>query len=273
MDPRRPGLVHPARGVTLVELMLVLGLFAIVMVAIVGVWQKVQEAYFTGSDVADVQQNIRTAMDFMVRDLRATGRDVTLCAFSYTSPSGTGDCDSTKVAACRNAPPPDTNKDLGALGYTANGCQGIFAIPVADATTTTLRVRADRNDNGTIAGTVNSSPADPGDENVLHAYELAASGHCPAGVPACITRDAGTGPVAMVAVNIAGLQFTYYPRPGYGPCAGSPPPDPCPPFTSLANQRDADNIGRIHVSVTALITRGGAPVSRTLQTDVLLRNR
>ena len=273
MDCRSLGLVRTARGVTLVELMLVLGLFAIVMVAIAGVWQKVQETYFVGSDVADVQQNIRTAMDFMVRDLRSTGRDVTLCAFSYTSPSGSADCDGTKVAACRNAPPPDTNKNLGALGYTANGCQGIFAIPVANATATTIRIRADRNDSGTIAGTANASAGDPGDENVLYAYELAASGHCPSGVPACITRDDGTGPVAMVAVNIAGLAFTYYPRPGYGPCAGSPAPDPCPPFTSLANQRDADNVGRIHVSVTALVTLSGAAVSRTLETDVLLRNR
>jgi prepilin-type N-terminal cleavage/methylation domain-containing protein len=261
------------RGVTLVELMLVLGLFAIVMVAVVGVWEKVQESYFVGSDAADIQQNIRTAMDFMVRDLRSAGRDVTLCAFSYTSPSGSGDCDATKAAACRNAPPPETNKNLGALGYTASGCQGIFAIPVADATVTTVRIRADRNGSGTIAGTANAAPTDPGDENVLYAYELAASGHCPEGVPACITRDDGTGPVAMVAVNIAGLQFTYYPRPGYGPCAGSPAPDPCPPFAGLANQRDADNIGRIHLSVTALVVLSGVPLSRTLKTDVLLRNR
>ena len=97
--------------------------------------------------------------------------------------------------------------------------------------------------------------------------------NCPAGVPQCITRDDGTGPVAMVAVDINGLTFTYYPRPNFGPCAGVA--NPCNnAFTlPLASQAQADNIGRIRIAVQAQQQTAGHTVSRTLVTEVTLRNR
>ena len=76
----------------------------------------------------------------------------------------------------------------------------------------------------------------------------------------------------MVSVDIAGFTLTYYPRPGYPPCNGSPTPNPCPSFTP-ADQPDADNVGRIRIAVTAQQTTAGTLVSRTLVTDVYLRNR
>jgi hypothetical protein len=163
-----------------------------------------------------------------------------------------------------------TNNGLGGAG-----CRGLFAIPFAQATATTLRIRSDRNHNGRIAGRGNAitspaSAADRGEEDVLYTLSTA---NCPPNVPQCITRDDGTGPVAMVAVDINGLTFTYFPRPNFGPCAGVA--NPCNnaftlPFTS---QAQADNIGRIRIEVQAQQQTAGQTVSRTLVTEVTLRNR
>ncbi len=268
MRAGRLDLLRDQRGVTLTELAVTLALFGMIMAGVVGTWQKTQEAYFVGSDAAEVQQNVRAAIDFMVRELRAAGRDVTVCAFDYEGSSSVLDCNQAKADRCR------LDMGLGTLGYTTNGCQNIFAIPYQDVGVDRLRVLADRNDNGTVAGTVNSSASDPGSENVLYRRETT-SPPCPPGVPACITRDDGTGPVAMVGIDITGLTFTYFPRRGYPPCAGTPPPDLCTtPFAlPLTTQQQADNIGRIHIQVVAAATVGGQLVQRTLETDVVLRNR
>lgn len=249
------------RGVTLAELVVTLAIFGLVMTGVVMTWSKTQEAYFIGSDAAENQQNVRAAIDFMVRELRAVGRDVTVCGFDYAGPTSL-DCTSAKATACQTK--------LGG-GYTS--CSGIFAVPFAAATASTILIRSDRNDNGTIAGTSNSSPSDAGEENVLYA-RATGSPPCPPGVAACITRDDGTGPVAMVAIDITGLTFTYYPRPGFPPCDAIPPQNPCPPFgLPFTNQYQADNIGRIHISVVAQTTVGGQVVNRSLDTDIVLKNR
>ena len=261
---REPGL-RDERGITLTELAVTLALFGMIMTGVMFTWTKTQQAYFVGSEAAENQQNVRAAIDFIVRELRAVGRDVTVCAFDYQGPTSL-DCTATKVSTCR------VTKNLQALGYTANGCQNIFAMPFASISATSLLIRSDRNDNGTVAGTPNSSGTDEGAENVL--YALTTGAPCPAGVNACITRDDGTGPVAMVAVDITGLTFTYYPRPGFPPCDAVPPQNPCPPFAlPLANQQQADNIGRITIAVTSQTIIGGDQVNRKLETDVVLKNR
>jgi type II secretory pathway pseudopilin PulG len=237
-------LVSGEGGVTLMELTVSLALFSMVVVGVMSVWQKTQEAYFIGSEAAEVQQNVRSAIDFMVRELRATGRDVTVCAFDYaTDPVAV--CGATKAAACQNK--------LGG-GYAT--CAGIYALPTVAANS--IRIRSDRNDNGQI---------DLDEEDVTYSV-----GACPTGQ--CIIRTTSNGAAAMVAVDIQGLTFTYYPRPGYPPCANVPPQNPCPSFATVpATDQDRDNIGRIGISVTALTTIGGQQVARTLTTDVILKNR
>jgi hypothetical protein len=249
-------------GVTLTELAIALGLTGLVLLGVLALWERAQHAFFVGAEAAEAQASIRTALDLMVREIRAAGRDVTRCAFDYAA-LGSRDCTAEKAAACQTRLGPD---------YPAAGCQGIFAIPLGDATATTLRVRADRNDTGTVAGTPSASPADLAEESVLYALS-AGSPPCPPGVSPCLTRDDGGGPMAMVAVPIASFSLTYYPRPGYPPCDGQPVPSPCPPFADLASQRDADNIGRIRISLTTRLSGGGQGLTRTVETDVLLRNR
>ena len=268
-------LLRDGRGLSLTELVVTMALFALVMVGVVGTWGKAQEAYFIGSESAEVQQNVRAAMDFMVREIRSAGRDATVCAFDYST-SSTVDCDGVKVANCTarlagsGTPTWETGNGVG-----GPGCTGLYAIPFAQATATTLRIRSDRNHNGRIGGLGNAitspaSAADRGEEDVLYALSTV---NCPPGVPQCITRDDGTGPVAMVAVDINGLTFTYYPRANFGPCAGQPNPCNIAFGLPLSSQSQADNIGRIGISVQAQQVIAGQTVSRTLQTEVTLRNR
>jgi prepilin-type N-terminal cleavage/methylation domain-containing protein len=269
----RQGPAWGQRGVTLVELAITIGLFGIVMVGVVTVWTKAQEGYFVGAETAEVQQNVRAAIDFMVREIRSAGRDYTACAFDYQG-TGTGtDCTAAKVAQCQLRIAGNWNTNNGLAGGGA-GCTNLFAIPAANATATTIQIRSDRNGNGRIVGMGNSDGTDGGEEDVLYALSTAS---CPSGVAQCITRDDGTGPVAMVAVDINGFTITYFPKPGFGPCVGvgSPPvpPNPCPAFTLPLTDDNANNIGKIRISVTAQQTTVGTTISRTLVTDITLMNR
>ena len=289
MNRRLWTLLREEQGVSLGELVVTIALFAFIMIGVVATWTKAQEAYFVGSETAEVQQNVRAAMDLMVREIRSAGRDLTQCAFDYTASNTTFtgvSCTSTRQTSCQTklgGNYSDANNATCPTGVSnpTNGCGCVFAIPIADATSTTIRVRADRNDNGRIAGRGNAitsgSGADQGAEDVL--YALSTGANCPTGVPQCITRDDGTGPQAMVAVDISGFTITYYPRPGFPPCDaasnGGTIPASCPSFVPV-DQPDADNIGRVQLSVTAL--QGGTGyvgqgISRTMITDVYLRNR
>jgi len=52
------------------------------------------------------------------------------------------------------------------------------------------------------------------------------------------------------------------------------PQNPCPPFTlPFGNQQQADNIGRIRITVISQTTIGGDIIRRRLDTDVMLKNR
>jgi hypothetical protein len=250
-----------ARGATLVEVAVTLGLFGVVVAGVLAAWVHLQQAYFVGAEAAESQQNLRAAVDFMVRELRAAGRDVTACAFDYAGPAGF-DCTLAKVAGCR-----------ARVGGSYGGCGGVFALPVAHATATSVLVRSDRNDNGTVAGSASASAGDPGEESVRYGLATGAP-PCPAGVAACITRDDGSGPMALVAVDVAGFTLTYYPRPGHPPCADVSLPGPCPPFPGPpATQQDADNVGRIRIDIAARTTIAGQVLTRRLQSDVVLKNR
>src|SRR5262249_43404161 len=108
--------VKGSQGWTLVELMLTLVIFAIVVFAILTLWQHAQTAYFVGSERAEVQGDARVAIDQMSRDLMKAGRDVLQCAFdseAYTQ------CSGAKLARCRS---------LASLGASFS-CGGIYIIP------------------------------------------------------------------------------------------------------------------------------------------------
>ena len=269
-------LLRDGRGLSLTELVVTLALFALVMVGVVGTWGKAQEAYFVGSESAEVQQNVRAAIDFMVREIRSAGRDATVCAFDYAT-SATVDCDGVKVT--RTAPPgspgPAPRPGRPTTASAVRGAPGSTRSPSREATATTLRIRSDRNHNGRIAGRGNAitspaSAADRGEEDVLYALSTA---NCPPGVPQCITRDDGTGPWRWWRWTSTVSRSPTIPGANFGPCAGVANPCNIAFGLPLTSQAQADNIGRIRISVQAQQQIGGQMVSRTLVTEVTLRNR
>jgi hypothetical protein len=257
---RRTG--RDARGSTLLELAVALSLVTLVLAGVLAVWTGAQQAYLVGAGAAELQQTLRAVLDLMAREIRAAGRDVTLCAFDFAAvePGAVGDCGTSRREACRcrlngGSPP------CPASPY--DSCASEFAIPWAEVRATGLRVRSDRNGDGRIDPT--------GEEDVRYGW-VSGSPPCPPGVARCLTRDAGSGATALTAVDIVHFRLTYFPRPGVGPCAALA--DPCPPLAlPLTSQREADGIGRIRIEVTGVDALGGGPVARTLVTDVALRNR
>src|SRR5262249_55235108 len=154
-------------GVTLAELAVALALLGLIMTGAIATWSKAQQAYFVGAEAAESQQNRRAAVDFMVRELRAAGRDVTGCAFDYASPGGR-DCTPAKASRCQ-----------ARLGGGYVGCAGVFAIPAGGARPTAVQIRSDRDDSGTVGGA-----GDAGGGGVV--YPLAAGAPpCPPGVSVC----------------------------------------------------------------------------------------
>jgi prepilin-type N-terminal cleavage/methylation domain-containing protein len=238
--------VRGSRGWTLVELMIALVIFAIVVFAVLTLWQHAQTAYFIGSERAEVQGDARIAIDQMARDLMKAGRDVLQCAFdseAYTQ------CSGAKLARCRALP------SLGA-GFS---CAGKYIIPAA--TSTGIQVQMDLNSDGLI------DTSAPSTESITYAFDAANRR---------ITRKQGTGTAQTLADNIDSLALTYE-----GPtvlnsyCIGA-----WGVLTNTAgNQTERDCIQRVTIALVARGTvgrfgqTGTETVQRTLRTTVDLRTR
>jgi type IV pilus assembly protein PilW len=64
-------------GFTLIELFIAMSISAAVMAAVFMAYQSQQKSYVIQEDVAEMQQNLRAAMDMMVREIRMAGYDQT----------------------------------------------------------------------------------------------------------------------------------------------------------------------------------------------------
>jgi hypothetical protein len=249
-----------------------LAVVAVVLAGVTVLWAGAHRAYLTGAAVVEVQDDLRAALDFLARELAAAGRDPTLCAFDHVGPGGAGDCDPARVAACQARLSAGYAADNGLGGP---GCTGLAALPVADLAVDAVRVRSDRSGNGRLAGRANAVVAGPdpdrAEEDVR--YRVSPGPGCPPGVPRCLVRDDGGGPVALAAVEVTRLVLTYFPRPGFGPCA-PPAPAACPALAlPLAGQAQADAIGRVRVELAGREHVAGQPVERVLVTEVALDSR
>jgi len=63
------------KGITLIELLVALVICALVIAAIYRLFITQSRAYVVQDQVVEIQQNIRSAMEFMVRDIRMAGFD------------------------------------------------------------------------------------------------------------------------------------------------------------------------------------------------------
>lgn len=68
-------LIWNKRGITLIELLVALVISAIAMAAIYKIFISQTKVYYVQDQVVEVQQNVRTAMEILLRDLRMTGFD------------------------------------------------------------------------------------------------------------------------------------------------------------------------------------------------------
>jgi type IV pilus assembly protein PilW len=61
------------RGFTLIELLVVILMMGVVMAGIYAVYTSQQKSFVVQEDIAEMQQNLRAAMFFLVRDIRLAG--------------------------------------------------------------------------------------------------------------------------------------------------------------------------------------------------------
>ena len=73
-----PGSINnDSKGFTLIELLVAMAITGIISVAIFTAFQSQQKSYLIQDQVAEMQQNLRAAMDIMVREIRMAGYDPT----------------------------------------------------------------------------------------------------------------------------------------------------------------------------------------------------
>ena len=65
------------RGFTLTELLVAMGLSAVVMASVGSIYYQQQKSFLVQEQIAGAQQNLRAAMYFMERDIRSAGYDPT----------------------------------------------------------------------------------------------------------------------------------------------------------------------------------------------------
>lgn len=75
-------------GFTLVELLIVMLLGSVVTAAIYASFRSQHDSYIAQDQVAEMQQNLRSAMDIMSREIRMAGFDPTLAARALPTPAG-----------------------------------------------------------------------------------------------------------------------------------------------------------------------------------------
>jgi prepilin-type N-terminal cleavage/methylation domain-containing protein len=75
------------RGITLIELLVGLVICAIVIAAIYRVFTAQSNAYVVQDQVVEIQQNIRSVMEIMVRDIRLAGFDYDNSTSAVTVPN------------------------------------------------------------------------------------------------------------------------------------------------------------------------------------------
>ena len=61
------------RGVTLVELMIALSMFAVILTAMYNMFNFQQKSYSVQDNVAVMQQNVRVGLGYMVKEIRMAG--------------------------------------------------------------------------------------------------------------------------------------------------------------------------------------------------------
>lgn len=221
-------------GFSLIELMVVLALSGFLLAAIYGLYNSHMKSAYTQEEVVEVQQNLRVAMDSIVRDIEMAGFLVptgsnpvqvatssTTDALTLNTASAIGmygriiaqattgsstdlTLESTDAVAqfssghsVRIIRPQDSSQPLGSVICTVTGASGT-TLTLSGATTGVILVPGD------IVARTKAGGAHP---NTV-VYSVVTGGSCPAGQQ-CIARNANGDGNEIVANNISNLQFRY----------------------------------------------------------------
>jgi prepilin-type N-terminal cleavage/methylation domain-containing protein len=85
------------KGITLIELMVALVICGIIIAAIYRLFVAQTRAYSTQEQVADIQQNVRNAMELLIQDIRNAGCDDDKTQTKYPDPPITPGADSITI--------------------------------------------------------------------------------------------------------------------------------------------------------------------------------
>lgn len=119
-NPLRKQWIANKKGVTLIELLIVLVISAIVIGGVYKVFIAQTRAYTVQDQVAEVQQDVRGAMEIMVRDIRMAGFQQ-INSFSTSNPAGSALITATPIIPVSDTPPSITvNYQYGTYAYTVN---------------------------------------------------------------------------------------------------------------------------------------------------------
>lgn len=227
------------RGATLVELVVALAVTSLIIVGVMVLWEQSQKAYIQGAEAADLQQNLRVAMDRMVRVVQASGvnpLNMTWGGLTQNDPA---------FAAFRGA---------------GRSC---------------LRVYADLNGDGDVADLdENIAFSWSGTDGAALMQEAGVGGGGPDSGQSWVSG--GTGPEEL-ATGLVGNpggtnMFRYFtgPNDGAGPNVELVPAS-TGDCTGLPDV-DRARVGRIVITLTARATIGGETLTKTLVSEVRPRN-
>ncbi len=153
------------KGFTLIELLVAMAIAAIVMAGIYKVYYSQQKSYLLQDQMAAMQQNLRTAMFFMTREIRMAGCDPTRQAgagFVTATSNTVRFTEDVRGKGQDDEPDGDTSDPNEDISYYLSGSQLIRstpssgALPIADNIDALYFVYLDAN------GAVLSSPVSLG---------------------------------------------------------------------------------------------------------------
>src|SRR5450755_5013640 len=124
-------------GFTLLELMVAISLGLIVMAALAGLFKAGMNSAMLFTQRAETQQNMRAAIDLMVKDISMAGAG--LPSGGIQLPAGTGStatkfgCDQGGICHVPTSTYPTANYMYGIIPGYQNGVEGNAVIPAAPA--------------------------------------------------------------------------------------------------------------------------------------------
>jgi Tfp pilus assembly protein PilW len=218
------------------ELMIAMALSAMMIAAVMAIWGQTQQAYQEGSEAADVQQQVRLAMDQVVRAIQQAGANPT---------------NQTYAGALSNDP--------AFVGFRSAGpnCVRLYSDLNGDGLVTGARENLDYNWTASPGPMVESTGGGP-DAGQPYVVGAATSGE----IALDLTDNPGGAPM-----------FQYFTGPNDA-TPGVQLATPANTFPCANTMTDANRarIGRVVVTMTARGTIGGQTITRTLVSEARPRN-